>query len=423
MADAQKTVFISYRRSTSMHLARLIFTDLKARGYDVFLDVNTIDSGAFDQIILNQIAARAHFILVLSRGALERCADEGDWLRREIEEAFRLNRNIVPIFDEGFNLDAEKHHLPEPLRQELPRRNALPWSHYYYDAVMDALSNRFLKEPKYGRLTPTPAADQPEVYRRIQQAAKAPSQRVLSKSEKLLPGPFEWVDIPGGEVTLEAGGYVPEGGKTYKVEPFKIAKYPLTNAQFALFIEAKGYENQNWWTADGWKLKQKESWKEPRFWQDKKWNQLDYPVVGISWYESAAYCAWLSKTTSEKITLPTEQQWQRAAQGDTSWDYPWGQEFDENRCNFDRQGTTLVTHYPNGASPYGVMDMSGNVWEWCLTDYETGSINLNGTNVRVLRGGSWDYDVNDARAASRNWYNLYDWDYDLGFRVCAVPIS
>lgn len=78
----QKTVFISYRREKSKHLARAIYQDLRMHGWDVFLDVTTIDSGDFDRIILNQIAARAHFILLISPGALERCASPGDWLRR-----------------------------------------------------------------------------------------------------------------------------------------------------------------------------------------------------------------------------------------------------------------------------------------------------------------------------------------------------
>src|SRR5689334_10823397 len=96
----QKTVFISYRRAISKHLARSIYQDLKMNGWDVFLDVNTIDSGDFDRIILNQIGARAHFILLISKGSLERCANKGDWVLKEIEEAVRLNRNIVPIIEE-----------------------------------------------------------------------------------------------------------------------------------------------------------------------------------------------------------------------------------------------------------------------------------------------------------------------------------
>src|SRR3954464_3358762 len=82
MHDAEMTVFVSYRRSASRHLARSIALDLRAHGYDVFFDVDTVDNGEFDQIVLHQIAARAHFVLVLSRGSLERCGDEKDWLRR-----------------------------------------------------------------------------------------------------------------------------------------------------------------------------------------------------------------------------------------------------------------------------------------------------------------------------------------------------
>jgi hypothetical protein len=145
MGDAEKSVFISYRRSVSRHLARSIALDLRAHGYDVFFDVDTINSGEFDQIILQQIARRTHFVLVLSRGSLERCIDENDWLRREIEAALRLKRNIVPVFESGFSFSAEAKRLPESLR-DLPRFNGIPLYHFYFDAAMDTLRNRFLKQ-------------------------------------------------------------------------------------------------------------------------------------------------------------------------------------------------------------------------------------------------------------------------------------
>src|SRR5262245_9363174 len=107
MSDPGRTVFICYRRDTSKYLARAIFQDLIANGYDTFLDVSTIDSGAFDSIILNQIGARMHFVVLLSPGALERCQQAGDWVRREVEEALRLKRNIVPITEEEFDYEKE----------------------------------------------------------------------------------------------------------------------------------------------------------------------------------------------------------------------------------------------------------------------------------------------------------------------------
>ena len=104
------------------------------------------------------------------------------------------------------------------------------------------------------------------------------------------------------------------------------------------------------------------------------------PRTNVKWYEAIAFCRWLTAQIGARgdmsITLPTEQQWQRAAQGDDGREYPWGREFDMNKCNTQESGigqTTPVTQYPQGASPYGVLDMSGNVWEWCLTDYRSGS--------------------------------------------------
>ena len=82
MGENEKTVFISYRRAASSFLARAIFQNLTASGYDVFMDVESIDSGTFDTIILNQIAARAHFIIILTPGSVERCIENNDWLRK-----------------------------------------------------------------------------------------------------------------------------------------------------------------------------------------------------------------------------------------------------------------------------------------------------------------------------------------------------
>jgi formylglycine-generating enzyme required for sulfatase activity len=266
-----------------------------------------------------------------------------------------------------------------------------------------------------------------------------------SRVTDLLPPPFEWIEIPAGRVTLvtEKGwdkNYIPEGtSQTFDVPAFMIAKYPLTNAQYAKFVEAGGYREPKWWTDVGWEAREQgwdwnpskigwetsgTPWTEPRYWQDKKWNGADYPVVGVSWYEAIAFCRWLSETTGEDVTLPTEQQWQRAAQGDDGRIYPWGNRWAGKRCNNrvspqDSNQTTPVTQYPNGASPYGVLDMSGNVGEWCLTAYESGSTSLGGTDDRVLRGGAWDdTDTDHFRASYRGGNHPNDGNGDWGFR-CA----
>jgi formylglycine-generating enzyme required for sulfatase activity len=236
----------------------------------------------------------------------------------------------------------------------------------------------------------------------------------LPTSLEVMPKPFAWVDIPAGKVTLTEGGYVPKGGQTFDLLAFSIAKYPVTNAQFAGFIGAGGYNDKGrkWWTAGGLQAKDKENWMQPRYWDDAKWNQPDHPVVGVSWYEAVAFCAWLREVTGENINLPTDQQWQRAAQGDDGRDYPWGQNWISGRCNNsvspeESSQTTLVTYFEGkdeGDSLFGVSDMAGNVWEWCVTDFNSGSSKLDRTVERVLRGGSWLNNLSgNFRCVYRNW--------------------
>ncbi len=298
------------------------------------------------------------------------------------------------------------------------------------------------------RLTPRPVqgitTGNDLIQRGLEAVQRLSGRQVLSRVKDILPPPFEWVEIPGGKVTLKPGGYLKDY-TTFEVKPFVIAKYPITNAQFARFVEAGGYHQKQWWTECGWRTKEEgwgwvitdtdddviyeptgRPWTRPRFWQYSDWNQPEYPVVGVSWYEAMAFCNWLSSKVGTRITLPTEQQWQRAAQGDDGREYPWGNEPPSPQlCNVAKWAgrTTPVTRYPAGASPYGVMDMSGNVWEWCLTGWKTGTTDPEGDELRVLRGGSWVSDHDNTRCAGRvRGYPGYRYDSG-GFRVCASAAS
>jgi formylglycine-generating enzyme required for sulfatase activity len=260
----------------------------------------------------------------------------------------------------------------------------------------------------------TPAPQQP----------KAPTTPKRPTSLDLMPKPFEWIGIPAGKVTLVEGGYVPKGGQTFDVPAFAIAKYPTTNAQFAKFIEAGGYSDKKWWSQAGWQTKEERNWTEPRYWQDNKWNQPDYPVVGISWYEVFAFCLWLSEITGEKIMLTTEREWQRAAQGDDNLLYPWGNDWDCQKCNNGVEpcgdgSTTPVTKYEGkGDSPFNVVDMSGNVWEGCLITSNDSNTDLVTTDVQTMRGGSWF--VNDSDLFKTNFrnFNVFDeGNLNIGFRI------
>jgi len=197
MPDAEQTVFISYRRNVSRHLARAIFMDLRQNGYDAFLDVDTIDSGQFDRIILNQIAARAHFLVLLSKGTLLRCIEPGDWLRLEIEHAMKLQRNIVPVIEEGFSFEEEKQYLLGDL-SVLPSYSALRLFHDYFDEGMEKLRNRFLKQPVYGVITPTPLVEQEIVQQKIAKAATIDTVVVPARSEgfnRVFLGQHCWYEV------------------------------------------------------------------------------------------------------------------------------------------------------------------------------------------------------------------------------------
>ncbi len=239
------------------------------------------------------------------------------------------------------------------------------------------------------------------------------------ESAAILPAPFAWIVIPG--------------------KAYRISKYPITNAQYAAFVEAGGYGQREWWTDAGWDARLRGltldytqgigvpteyPWTEPRFWHDELFNSPEQPVVGVSWYEALAFCRWLSAATGEAITLPTETQWQYAAQGDDGRLYPWGSEWDCARCNnsvkpCQSDRTTPVRQYEGvGDSPFGAVDMAGNVWEWCLSDFNDASNALDGDRPRVIRGGGWFFFT---RADCRNNFRYGDvpfaWYNFRGFRI------
>ena len=185
MAAPSPTVFLSYRRHISSFIARSIFMDLRQHGYDVFMDVESINSGQFERIILAQIAARAHFLVILTHGALEGCQKPDDWLRREIECAMELRRNVVPILVNDFCFDDNAHAYLTGRLRDLPRYNGLPLPQDYFEEAMVRLRTRFLKQPVQGDITSAPPQDAPVVQQKIEEAARqpAPTKQDLSAED------------------------------------------------------------------------------------------------------------------------------------------------------------------------------------------------------------------------------------------------
>ena len=141
-------VFISYRRRTNSETARVLRTELEARGYNVFLDVDDLREGHFNEALLAEIAASTFFLVVLAPGSLDRCNDEEDWLYREVRQALATDRKILPLLMPNFAFP-EKEKLPEDMRGLL-RHHGLSYSHEFFEAMMDRLCV-YLGSPRYGR--------------------------------------------------------------------------------------------------------------------------------------------------------------------------------------------------------------------------------------------------------------------------------
>jgi len=202
---------------------------------------------------------------------------------------------------------------------------------------------------------------------------------------------------------------------------YSIAKTPVTNAQYQAFVRATSQEPPEHWEGN----------KPPR-------GREDHPVVCVGWHETIQYCQWLAGVTGRPIRLPSEAEWEKAARGTDGRICPWGDEWDASRCNTKESGigdTTAVGTYPQGASPYGCLDMAGNGWEWTQSLWGTGYFipdfkhpydptdgreNLDAGDdwMRVLRGGAWNLDRVSARCACRAWGFPTDRRARWGFRVC-----
>ena len=231
-----------------------------------------------------------------------------------------------------------------------------------------------------------------------------------------------WMDVPAGEFWMgsEKGPYDDEKPlhRIY-LEQFQIARVPITNAQYLIFVEATDHERPEHW----------EDGKPPR-------GIASHPVVNVTWHDAMAYCAWLSQVTGKLIMLPSEAQWEKAARGGGDQrEYPWGDEWDETKCNcyeLGLEGTSPVGIFPEGASPYGCLDMAGNVWEWVRSisanypyNPSDGRENLEADDnmLRVLRGGSFFDNRSRVRCAYRGSIPPGDRSGYIGFRLVVSPVS
>lgn len=198
---------------------------------------------------------------------------------------------------------------------------------------------------------------------------------------------LEWCDIPAGMLPVMENGNGMRS--TLAVAAFQMSRYPVTNAQYKLFLEdAHGYCNQHWWSYSPYAQEWRRLNPQPGV---SQFQGDDRPRENVTWYEAVAFSCWLGEKLGLRLALPTRQQWQWAARGEDHRVYPWGNEFDTSVCNTREsriRQTTLVMRYVNGVSQYGVYDMAGNVWEWCWNaNYEDADVA--DPTPRAVQGGSF----------------------------------
>lgn len=276
----------------------------------------------------------------------------------------------------------------------------------------------------------------------VVEAVRAPVEIAMVRASVVTPPtpqfPIEidWVTIPAGEFTM--GSDKAQDSMAYDDElpqhrfflpEYRISRVPVTVAQFARFVRATDYRttaeiegSARNWTGSEWEDVKGAYWSAPRGAGSDVRQKQQHPVTCVSWRDAVAFCSWAG------VRLPSEAEWEKAARGTDGRIWPWGnQPPDANLCNFEGAGigdTTTVDRYPDGASPYGVLDMAGNMWEWTrslwyqtrgllgigATEYaypyksEDGREDVNAPDIlgRVLRGGSFSFSRNFVRCAYRN---------------------
>ncbi len=226
---------------------------------------------------------------------------------------------------------------------------------------------------------------------------------------------------------------------------FRLARFPVTNAEYAHFVAAGGYSKRRWWTPEGWAFlrpgghrspldHQDQPITHPGLWGEAQFNRPAQPVVGVSWYEAVAYCTWLTAQghragwlpADNCLRLPTSLEWERAARHIDQRRYPWGDDAPTiEHANYEAtrlRAPAPVGCFPIGSAVCGAQDLAGNVWEWTTTLWEGVLENEPCEDVRlserpVIRGGAFNWEADYLACSTRYWFHPGHRYNLLGFRV------
>ncbi len=379
---------------------------------------------------------------------------EGYWLLQKMQGEAAPDERYERIFDPISTPREDSKNLPRRGEMEAYLKNVRGRVTDYLDKVQFDESNPLLRDAYVFQLVLE--------HEYQHQETLAYLLHLLDPALKSRPAPVDESSAiehavlqARGMATVEAGAF--EMGSVWNsfaydnelpahavdLPAFRIDKLLTTNEEYAQFISEGGYERREWWSVEGWQWREKENWTSPLYWKiaGEEWRvqtlfdeglwQPAHPVTGVSFYEAEAYARFMRKR------LPTEAEWEKAA----SWDaaknrkrrFAWGDESPTAAlCNFHERfwGTTPVGSFPSGASAYGCLDMTGNVWEWTGDSFagypefkyfpypEYSEVWFDGDH-RVLKGGSWATRAPLLRTSFRNFFRRHFRIAFAGIRLAA----
>ena len=387
LAHDPRRVFISHAKADAA-LAHRLAADLERDGIPVWIAPESIQHGEeWVEAIGRGLDESAFFVVILTPAGVA-----SKWVKKEgnlaVEMEVEGHLVFIPLWREDCS-------VPRVWRayQRVPFDGS-------YTAGLAALRARLAG----GGQKPS-----------FQEKTRFPSRRIHAKTGieliRVPAGPFLYGSADSD--TLAHDNEKPQ--RTIDLPEYWIGRAPVTNAQFARFVQATGHKTTTEvdgkgvaWTGKEWAWVVGADWRHPEGPESSIDGKDHHPVVQVSWNDAKAFCDWAG------LTLPTEQQWEKAARGTGGRLWPWGDERPTaEHCNFNNNvgGTTAVGKYsPKGDSLYGCADMAGNVWEWTGSWYTEGL-------TRALRGGSWLNIDRYTRAAYRYFNNPHYRDLLIGFRV------
>jgi serine/threonine-protein kinase len=336
-------IFISYRRAedNKSYIVGTIHEKLaKVFGEkDIFRDIYDIHGGAEWRDVLNREINSCKVMLVVigpdwanltSPNGEKRLFDPNDVTRWEVETGLRRsteeNVTVIPVLVIDAKLPTAVE-LPESLRPLLEKNVRKIRNFPDFDSDMEKLIGDIRHSRGYAEEDISIASFEPAtVY--------------------IAEGPF-WMGSPAGE---QIPDYETPQHEIF-LPAFRIGKYPVTNKEFEVYIREKGIT-----------VPEQMGWMGQKIREGKK----EHPVIGIKWVEAIAYCRWLSEKTGREYSLPNEAQWEKACRGGNKTIYPWGDEFDSQRCNHGKAQVASVKAYPE-QNDFGFYDFVGNVRQWTCT--------------------------------------------------------